>query len=69
MQAMIATFRTWNGSSVQIRPVVKSLPIGTYGIYADGELKRVAHIASLSDEIAEDLQVGEKEVNLVLLRA
>lgn len=68
-QAMIATFRTWNEETIAIRPVVKALPPGTYGVYVDGELKRVAVSASRSEEIAVDLDVGDKEVDLVLQRA
>jgi hypothetical protein len=48
---------------------VKTLPSGTYGIYINGELKRVAVVASQSEEIAVDLEVGGQEVDLVLLRA
>ena len=68
-QAMIATFKTWNRRRVAIRPVVKMLPSGMYGIYIDGELRTVVSIASRSEEIAVDLEVGEKELDLVLLRA
>jgi hypothetical protein len=67
--AMTATFKTWNGRRVAIRPVVKMLPPGTYGVYVDGELKRVANIASPTEEITVDLEVGREEVDLVLLRA
>jgi hypothetical protein len=68
-QAMIATFRTWNEETVAIRPVVTALPPGTHGVDVDGELKRVAVSASRSEEIAVDLDVGDKDVDLVLLRA
>jgi hypothetical protein len=68
-QAMTATFRTWNAERLTIRPVVKTLPSGTYGIYVNGELKRVAVVASRSDEIAVDLEVGGEDVDLILLRA
>jgi hypothetical protein len=44
-QALLATFRTWNSGRVAIRRVVKMLPSGTYGIYVNGELKKVAVIA------------------------
>ena len=68
-QAMIATFRSWNRESVAIKPVVKVLPLGTYGVYVDGELRRLAVLASRSEEIAVDLEVADSEVDLVLLRA
>jgi hypothetical protein len=65
--AMVATFRTWNGNSVAIKPVVKMLPIGTYGVYVNGELKFMGTVAGPSDGIAVDLEVGNEEVDLVLL--
>lgn len=68
-QAMITTFRTWNGKRVAIRPVVKMLPLGTYGIYIDGKIKTVAVVVSQSEEVGVDLEVEGREVDLVLLRA
>lgn len=68
-QAMIATFKTWNDERVAVRPVVKRLPTGTYGLYISGELQRVALVASQFEEIAVDLDVGGDEVDLILLRA
>jgi Linalool dehydratase/isomerase len=65
--AMVATFRTWNGNSVAIKPVVKMLPIGTYGVYVNGELKFMGTVAGPSDGITVDLEVGSEEVDLVLL--
>jgi hypothetical protein len=40
-KAVTATFRTWNAERVTIRPVVKTLAPGTYGIYVNGGLERV----------------------------
>ncbi|KAE8453320.1 hypothetical protein EG329_011387 [Mollisiaceae sp. DMI_Dod_QoI] len=67
-KAMLATFRTWNGQTVAVKPIVKSLPLGTYGVYVNGELKSVEKVGSVGDEIAVELEVGEVEVNLVVLR-
>jgi hypothetical protein len=49
--------------------VVNALPLGTYGVYVGGELKRVAVLVSRSEEIAVDLEVADSEADLVLLRA
>jgi hypothetical protein len=68
-QAMIATFRTWNWRQVILRLVVKRLPSGTYGVYVDSELKCVATLASIFEEVAVELEVGGEEIDLVLLRA
>jgi len=66
---MIATFKTWDRSGVRISPLIKSLPIRTYGVYVDGELKREVLVKALGDEIVQDLEVGEEEITLVVLRA
>jgi hypothetical protein len=67
-QAMVATFRTWNGERVTITPVARKLPFGTYGVYVNGELERVAVIKSGSEDFGLNLIVGAEEVDLVLLR-
>jgi hypothetical protein len=65
--AMVATFRTWNGNSAAIKPVVKMLPIRTYGVYINNELKFMGTVAGPSDGITVDLDIGNEEVDLVLL--
>ena len=68
-QAMILTLRTWNGERIALRPVVKKLPSGTYRVYINGDLKRSAVVTSAFEEVAVELEVGDEEVDLVLLRA
>ena len=68
-QAMIATFKSWNAKRIAIRPIMRTLPSGTYGVYVDGELKSVASVGSRSEEIAVDLEIAGEEVDLVVLRA
>lgn len=66
-QALVATFRTWNGNKATIHPVLKTLPAGTYGIYVDGELKQTKDLMKGEDiEIA--LDVDEVEADLVVLK-
>lgn len=67
-RAMIATFRTWNGARRTLKPVIYNLPSGTYGIYVDGELVRTTVVKSPSTPVVTDLEVGEVEVNLVVVR-
>lgn len=68
-RAMVATFRLWNGNRVSVRPVVKHLLPGTYGIYVDGARRGVETVESAGDEIAVELEVGETDVDLVVLMA
>ena len=68
-QAMIATFRSWNGEDVLIKPVIKALPAGRYGVYVNGDLRDVAETQDLSSEIDVELNVGKEEVDLVVKRA
>jgi hypothetical protein len=63
---MVATFRIWNGNPVAIKPVVKMLPIETYGVYVNGGLKFMGTVAGPSDEITVDLEVESEEVALVI---
>lgn len=66
-QALVATFRTWNGDTKTIRPVAKSLPAGHYGVYIDGELKQIKELKK-GEDIDLALEIGENEVDLVLLK-
>ncbi|TKA65362.1 hypothetical protein B0A49_12211 [Cryomyces minteri] len=68
-KAMNVALRTWNGSKVDVKPVVRNLPPGTYGIYVDGELRSVAEVTSPCDQITVELAVGGQDVEFVLLRA
>lgn len=65
-RAMVATFRTWNGEEVDLVPMV---PYGTYGVYLNGELQRIANVSQGSEDIAVELTVGAEEVDLVVLKA
>ena len=64
-----ATFRTWNGEKVRLRPVVKNLRPGQYGIYVDGELQEVKSVRSSVKDVLVDLTIGSQEVDLVVLCA
>ena len=68
-ESMIATFRSWNGSNVSIKPVIRNLPAGRYGVYVNGGLRDVAVTHDLSNEIEVDLDVGQEDVDLVVMRA
>ena len=68
-ESMIATFRSWDGSSVSIKPVIKNLPNGTYGIYVNGCLRDEKMVNDLSDEIEVKLDVKEQNIDLVVMRA
>lgn len=67
-KALVATFRTWNGEATVIKPVVKNLQPGTYGVYVDGDIRTVEVVRSVGDEIVVEVVVVEAEVNVVVLR-
>jgi hypothetical protein len=68
-RAMVATFRSWDGTRRGIRPVIHTLPLGTYGVYVNGELEKVAVVTAASPSATIELEVGEQETDLVVLRA
>jgi len=67
--AMFVTLRTWNESHVIVTPIVNNLPPGRYGVYVDGEIKTEAVVNSHFPKITIDLEVGGRDVDLVVLRA
>lgn len=67
-ETMIATFRSWDDSRVSIKPVIKKLPAGTYGVYINGSLRDIVVTHDLTDEIEVDLDVGKDDVDLVVVR-
>ncbi|MCJ1478617.1 hypothetical protein MMC13_007298 [Lambiella insularis] len=67
-RAMVATFRSWDGSAKSIKPSVKNLRSGTYGVYVDGRLRNVETVRSPTDIVVGNLEVGGEEVDLVVLR-
>ncbi|CZR63248.1 uncharacterized protein PAC_13145 [Phialocephala subalpina] len=66
--AMLVTLRTWNGSTVVVKPVVKNLPAGTYGVFINGDRRSVEKVEKVGGEVVVELEVGEVEVDLILLR-
>jgi hypothetical protein len=68
-QAMMATFRTWNGDQVKVVPVAKNLPYGMYGVYLNGDLQHTANVTHGSEDIAVELTLAADEVDLVFWRA
>ena len=64
-----ASFRTWNGETVKIQPILRNLPPGEYGIYVDRELKETKNMKSSIEDLVVDLEVGSKDVDLVVLYA
>jgi hypothetical protein len=67
-RAMVATFRIWTGAKKTINPTIHNLSAGTYGVYVDGELKSTAVVTPTSTQVAIDLEVGELEVDLVVMQ-
>lgn len=66
---MIVTLRTWNGSEVKLTPIVRNLPLGTYGVYVDGERRCMAEVTYADNQIAIELVVSGQDVDFVVLRA
>jgi hypothetical protein len=65
---MAASWRTWDGRVTQIKPVVRNLEEGVYGVYVDGTLVEKKKVKGREDEIAVELKVGDKEVELAVLK-
>ena len=65
-KAMNVVLRTWNGSEVNLKPAVRNLRLGTYGLYVDKELRTVV---SWGDQVLFELKVGGQDVEFVVLRA
>ncbi|KAL3464646.1 hypothetical protein BJX64DRAFT_286137 [Aspergillus heterothallicus] len=65
--AMVLTFKTWDGSTNQVRPTYKSLTAGEYGIYQDGDLVGTAIVRGTDDTIELPLQVTGDELTVVVL--
>jgi hypothetical protein len=51
-----------------VRPVMNKLPQGTYGVYVNGEREMVVDVTEVSPTFTVGLEIGEEEVNLVVLR-
>ena len=65
---MVVTLRTWNGERFVVHFDVNNLPAGRYGIYSDGELQRTADTDGVEACINISLEVGDAEVDLIILR-
>ncbi|KAF8476495.1 hypothetical protein JB92DRAFT_2822993 [Gautieria morchelliformis] len=66
---MVLTMSTWHGGDVSVKPVVKGLKEGLYGIYIDGHLSETRAVEKPGDEVLLEMVVGAKEVDVVLKRA
>ena len=64
-RAMLVSLRTWNGSEKIVQLIVKNLPLGVYGIYENGELRRV--VTQESESLPVDVKVDGQGVDLVIL--
>lgn len=68
--ALILTVRSWDGNAHSLEPKISNLSKGTWGIYLRGRLLRVELVeeqgASIS--VPMEIELGEDEVDLVLLR-
>ena len=68
-QMMVASLRTWDGRSAQIKPVIRNLVEGLYGVYVDGALVEKKEVNGREDVVAVELKVAGKEVDLVVLKS
>ncbi|KAF8478306.1 hypothetical protein JB92DRAFT_3047485 [Gautieria morchelliformis] len=66
---MVLTMKTWHGGDVSVKPVVKGLEEGLYGIYFDGNLSETKAVEKPGDEVLLEVVVGAKDVDVVLKRA
>ena len=67
-RAMIATFRSWNGTSTSIKPKIRNLPKGRYGVYVDRQLMKTSTIHGSGGGFEVNLDVAGDDVDLVILR-
>ncbi|KAL9487933.1 hypothetical protein ACSS6W_000210 [Trichoderma asperelloides] len=67
--AMFASFRTWHGRTVSIRPVFKQLRAGRYGVYINGSFSGEAVVGAFGEDVAVDLEVAGCESDVVLVMA
>lgn len=65
-RAMVVSLRTWNGSTKNVQLSAYCLPVGTYGIYENGKLRRVVEIMSALKPLVVDLVVTQVGVDLVI---
>lgn len=68
-RVLLTTFRTWDARVVRLRLVVRNLAPGLYGVYVDGTLRDLRDVAVRGDEVVAELEVGGKEIDLVVLQA
>ncbi len=68
-QMMVATWRTWDGRVAEIRPVVRNLQPGLYGVYVNRSLIEKRELEGMDNEIAVDLEVGAEDVEFVVLKS
>jgi len=66
-QAVVLTLRCWNGRRT-VRPVVRGLPLGDYGVYLAGWLVARKNVHRLGDTVEVEFEVGEEDCDLVVLR-
>lgn len=67
--AMFASFRTWHGKTVSIKPVLNQLPVGRYGVYVNGSFSREVVVGAFGEDVAVELEVAGYEADVVIVRA
>lgn len=67
--AMFASFRTWHGKSVSIRPVFKQLPVGRYGVYINGSFGKEVVVGVFGEDVSVELEAAGYETDVVMVRA
>ncbi|KFY48645.1 hypothetical protein V495_01158 [Pseudogymnoascus sp. VKM F-4514 (FW-929)] len=66
--AFIVTTKTWHGRNSSAELSFENLPLGVYGVYIDGELRRTALINEKNQVISESVEIGGKEKDIVVLK-
>ncbi|KAL5092945.1 hypothetical protein Trisim1_000671 [Trichoderma cf. simile WF8] len=68
LHAMILTVRTWHGEERRFRPVIRNLPVGSYGIYVSGKLQYIEEITKVKRAVELSWSVNGDEVDIVVIR-
>jgi hypothetical protein len=67
--AMFASFRTWHGKPASISPIFNQLPVGRYGVYINGSLRKESAVHTFGEDISVRLEIGGYDTDIVIVRA
>lgn len=66
-RCMVATFKTWDASTVRTAATISMLPVGVYGVYLDGKLVQTSEVPVLGHDLTVLLAINGHHLDLVVL--